>query len=116
MPRRGEVKNRVSNDFVSLQKYGRNWYFFPGKRFEKWALVEISSIVDVPSDMEIYDLRDGKYAVFNHQGPASEVLKTMRYIIGEWIPKSEYTLDDREHFEVLTEGYNPMDPQATEEI
>jgi AraC family transcriptional regulator len=78
--------------------------------------VEVSSMADVPSDMEIYDLQGGKYAVFNHQGPASEASKTMRYIFGEWIPNSEYTLDDREHFEVLPEGYNPMDPQATEEI
>ena len=116
MPRRREVKNRVSKDFISLQNYGENWDFSPAKRFEKWALVEVSSMTDVPDNMETYNLRGGKYAVFSHQGPAGEAPKTMRYIFGEWLPKSKYTLDDREHFEVLPEGYNPMDSQATEEI
>jgi len=40
----------------------------------------------------------------------------MRYIFGEWLPKSGYTLDDREHFEILFEGYNPVDSEATEDI
>jgi AraC family transcriptional regulator len=116
MPRRGEIKNRVSNDFISLQNYGESWDFSPDKRFEKWAVVEVSSMVDVPPNMKTYDLRGGKYAVFTHQGPASEAPKTMGYIFSEWIPKSQFTLDKREHFEVLPEGYNPMDPEAKEEI
>jgi AraC family transcriptional regulator len=116
MPRRGEIKNRISNDFISLQNYGENWNFSPDKRFEKWALVEVSSVVDIPANMEPYSLQGGKFAVFSHKGPASEAPKIMRYIYGVWMPKSEYTLDVREHFEVLPEGYNPMDPQATEEI
>lgn len=116
MPRRNEIKNRASSDYVSLQNYGENWDFSPDKRFEKWALVEVSGVSDVPESMETYDLHGGKYAVFNHQGPASEAPKLMRYIFGEWLPKSNYSLDDREHFEILPEGYNPVDPQAKEEI
>jgi len=116
MPRRKEIEYRVTSDFISLQNYGKNWNFSPDKRFEKWAVVEVSSIVNIPDDMETYDLQGGKYAVFNHQGPAREAPKTMQYIFKEWLPKSEYTLDNREHFEVLPEGYNPMDPKATEEI
>jgi AraC family transcriptional regulator len=116
MPRREEIEYRVTSDFISLQNYGKNWDFSPDKRFEKWAVVEVSSTADIPENMEIYDLQGGKYAVFNHQGPASEAPKTMQYIFKEWLPKSEYTLDGREHFGVLPKGYNPMDPQATEEI
>lgn len=116
IPRRGEVKNRVSRDFISLQNYRENWNFSADRRFEKWALVEVSSTVDVPVDMETYYLQGGQYAVFSHKGPASDAPEIMRYIFAEWIPNSEYTIDDREHFEVLPEGYNPMDLEATEEI
>lgn len=116
MPKRGEIKNRVSGDFISLQNYGENWDFSPDKPFKKWALVEVSTVADMPANMEAYDLQGGKYAVFTHHGPASEASITMRHIFTEWLPASGYMLDNRDHFEVLPEGYNPMEPHATEEI
>jgi AraC family transcriptional regulator len=116
MPRRTEIKNRLSADYISMQKYGENWNFSPIALFEKWATVEVSSFSEIPPNMKTYLLEGGKYAVFTHQGPASSAAKTMRTIFGEWLPKSVYTLDNREHFEVLPEGYSPIDPEATEEI
>jgi AraC family transcriptional regulator len=116
MPRLGEINNRVSGEFISLQNYGENWTFSPDKPFKKWALVEVSSVGDTPADMEAYELQGGKYAVFTHHGPASKAPATMKHIFIEWLPESGYSLDNREHFEVLPENYNPMDPNATEEI
>ena len=116
MPRRAEVKNRINSDFISMQKYGENWDFAPDLPFEKWATVEVSSLEEVPINMETYQLQGGKYAVFIHRGPASEAAKTMQYIFGQWFPKSKYVPDNREHFEILPEGYSPVDPRATEEI
>ncbi len=116
MPRRAEVKNRVSADFISMQNYGEDWNFSPIETFEKWATVEVSSFEKTPPTMETHLLCGGKYAVFIHHGPASEAPKTMQYIFGEWFPKSKYLLDSREHFEILPEGYSPIDPQAKEEI
>lgn len=116
MPRRAEVNNRVTKNFISMQKYGENWNFSPTVLFEKWAAVEVSSFEDVPPEMETYSIQGGKYAVFIHRGPANEAPKTMQFIFGRWLPGSEYTLDNREHFEILPEGYNPMDPKAQEEI
>ncbi len=116
MPRRAEVKNRVSADVISMQNYREDWNFSPTETFEKWAIVEVSSFEETPSTMETYLLHGGKYAVFIHHGPASEAAMTMQYIFGEWFPKSKYLLDSREHFEILPEGYSPIDPQATEEI
>lgn len=69
-----------------------------------------------PPEMETYLLKGGKYAVFIHQGLASEATKIMQYIFGQWLPQSKYVLDSREHFEILPEGYSPLDPQAREEI
>ena len=116
MPRRSEVKNRTTTDFISMQRYGEGWNFSPTAIFEKWATVEVTSFDEVPSKMETYLLEGGEYAVFAHKGPASEAPKTMQYIFGQWLPESKYNLDNREHFEVLPEGYNPIDPQAEEEI
>lgn len=116
MPRRAEVKNRLTADFISMQKYGENWNFSPDSLFEKWATVEVSSFAEVPPNMETYLLQGGKYAVFLHRGPASAAVKTMQYIFGQWLTKSAYVLDNREHFEILPDGYSPVDTNATEEI
>jgi AraC family transcriptional regulator len=116
MPRRREIKNRTSTDYISMQKYGENLFVSPESLFKKWATVEVSSFEDVPPDMDTYLLLGGKYAVFIHHGPASAAGKTMHYIFSEWLPKSAYKLDNREHFEVLPDGYNPVDPEAKEEI
>jgi len=116
MPRRAETKNRVTADFISMQKYGDNWNFSPDLLFEKWAAVEVSSFDEVPADMETYLLKGGNYAVFTHHGPASTAFKTMQYIFSDWLPKSSFELDHREHFEILPAGYSPVDPEAKEEI
>lgn len=116
MPRRSEVKNRTTSDFISMQNFREGWNFSPIATFEKWATVEVSSFNEVPTKMETYLMEGGKYAVFVHHGPASEATKTMQYIFGQWLPGSKYEFDNREHFEVLPEGYNPLDPQAKEEI
>ena len=116
MPRRAEVKNRVNSDFISMQRYSNNWDFSPASLFEKWAAVEVSSFTGVPHEMETCLLQGGKYAVFIHHGPASTAADTMQYIFGKWLPASEYELDNREHFEILPEDYNPADPNASEEI
>jgi AraC family transcriptional regulator len=116
MPRRTEVKNRISKDFISMQKYGENWNFSPDSLFEKWAAVEVSNFLEIPPNMETYLLQGGKYAVFIHHGPASLAAKTMQYIFGQWFPNSAFLPDNREHFEILPEDYNPVDPEAKEEI
>ena len=118
MPRRKEVSNRVDHTFISMQVYqkGEKNHFVPTTLFEKWAVVEVNDSIDIPEGMDTYQLRGGKYAVFIHQGPANLFPKTMQYIFGEWMPTSGYELDDREHFEVLPEGYDPIDPNASEEV
>lgn len=116
MPRRSEINNRLTSEFISMQKYPDNWNFSPDSLFVKWAAVEVSSFSDVPLEMETYTLRGGTYAVFIHHGPASAAAKTMQHIFGQWLPQSEYSLDNREHFEILPEGYNTVDPNASEEI
>ena len=87
----------------------------PEAMFAKWAVVRVQEFESVPAGMKTYDLRGGLYAVFVHNGPATD-LSTFFYIFQDWLPISEYSLDDREHFEALPEGYNALDPNAREEI
>ncbi len=116
MPRRNEVKNRLSKDYFSMQTYEKNWTFSPHKPFQKWAAVEVSEFSEVPAGMQTHVLNGGLYAVFIHQGPAATAPTTMEYIFVKWLPNSDYRLDDREHFEILPENYNPLDEKACEEI
>ncbi len=118
MPRRSEVSNRSSSEYISMQVYEKDQsnLFSPTTLFEKWAAVEVLTQEDIPDDMEPYFLNGGKYAVFIHKGPASEFPKTMQYIFGSWLPRSEYELDNREHFEILPEDYSPTASDTREEV
>ncbi|MBI9051904.1 MAG: GyrI-like domain-containing protein [Anaerolineaceae bacterium] len=118
MPRRREVVNRVDENFISMQVYqkGEQNHFLPTTVFDKWAVVEVSDADEIPEGMETYVMQGGKYAMFVHHGSANEFPKTMQSIFGEWMPRSDYQLDDREQFEVLAENYDPIDVNAREEV
>ena len=118
MPRRHEVKSRATNEYMSMQVYSATGgqIFSPTTVFEKWAVVEVLAHDLVPDGMESYTLAGGQYAVFVHNGPASAAPKTMQHIFGTWLPYSGYELDNREHFEILPEGYDPLDQRAREEV
>jgi AraC family transcriptional regulator len=117
MPRRGEVSQRSNSNFISMQVFpqGPAQVADPEATFTKWAAVEVSADSNLPEGMQRYTLAGGLYAVFHHQGPATDI-STFMYAFGTWLPGSAYTLDDREHFEVLPENYQPMDPNAEEDI
>ena len=119
MPRRKEIKDIVSNDLISMQVYKgildlKNYNY--DEEFEKWASVEVTDFNSVPAGMLGYVLKGGLYAVFLHKGPASDGSETFKYIFTQWLPGSDYDLDDREHFEILGDKYKNNDPDSEEEI
>ncbi len=118
MPKKDEIKNRKNSKFISMSIHGSNTsdLFNSNTIFEKWAAVEVLNFSSVPEGMKTHTLQGGDYVVFIHNGPASEAPKTWKYIFGVWFPSSEYELDKREHFEILPEGYSPVDPNAKEEV
>jgi len=119
MPRRKEIKNNLTSDLFSLQVYDNPSYFTdfnPHNLFEKWAAIEVAGFDAIPDDMESYTLTGGLYAVFTHKGAAATGPETFRYIFGTWLPGSEYTLDNRAHFEILGAKYKNDDPESEEEI
>ena len=118
MPRRKEIKNDLTNDLISLVVYAPNHFidFKPTNEFERWATVEVENFNKVPDEMETYNLSSGLYAVFNYKGMSSGASAFFQYIFTEWVPNSDYLLDDRAHFEVLGEKYKNNDPSSEEEI
>lgn len=118
MPRRKEITNNLTNDLISLVEYAPNHFidFKPTNQFERWATVEVENFNNVPVELETYNLSSGLYAVFNYKGMSSGAAAFFQYIYSEWVPNSEYILDDRAHFEVLGEKYKNNDPSSEEEI
>ncbi len=117
--RETKVINRSDENYYSMQIYPQNFSFEtfdPTMEFTKWAAVEVDCADYMDHGMNKYLLQGGLYAVFIHRGPASEFSKAYTFIFSQWLPRSGYELDYREHFELLPKDYNPMDPNATEEI
>jgi AraC family transcriptional regulator len=122
MPRRHEVPGRVEGRYISMAVRDRVSGADPSgllpvdTPFDRWVAVEVNAAGGVPEGMESHIRSGGLYAVFVHRGPASAAPRTWGYIFGTWLPASQFELDDREHFEVLPEGYRPDDPAAEEEV
>ncbi len=117
MPRRKEIQHIVGTELYSAEVYEPGFFdrFNPAATFDKWAAVEVSDWNNIPEGMETLTF-EGLYAVFLHRGPASAAEKTYRYIFTEWLPQSEFILDDRPHFAVMGAQYKKDDPDSEEEI
>lgn len=119
MPLRGSISNKENSDFYSLQVYHDLFdykNFDPNQYFTKWAAVEVKDALNIPNQLQLFTLNGGLYAVFIHRGTPQGFRKTFQFIFEEWLPASKYQVDDRPHFELLTDKYRPDDPSATEEV
>jgi AraC family transcriptional regulator len=117
MPEKHRIKNNIGSSLYSVEVYDQHYFenFNPGAEFDKWATIEVSDFDSVPEGMDTLEL-DGLYAVFVHKGLTSEASKTFLYIFQEWLPASEYMLDDRPHFEIMDDKYKHEDLSSEEEL
>jgi len=114
MMRRNEITNRTSDNLFSLQIYPEN--FSPNRSFTKYALAEVSDFDNMPNDFETFALEGGKYLVFSYQGKAENGPELFGYIFQNFIPENNFEVDDRPHFEIFGDDYNPNSDSAEEEI
>jgi len=116
-PRRKEIINNMNSDLISMVVYKPTHFanFKPTNEFERWATVEVADFDKIPNEMEPFVLPSGLYAVFDYKGLSTDN-SIFQYILGTWLPSSDYVLDDRPHFEVLGEKYKNNDPNSEEEI
>lgn len=108
MPRRKEIRNTISQDLYSIQVYPENSLgkgFDPNTIFTKWAGCPVKDAIHIPENMDVLTIPEGKYAIFEHKGPASEFAKTFNYIFQEWLTSSGFMVDYRPQFEVMGEKY-----------
>jgi AraC family transcriptional regulator len=116
MPERKKVANKVSDDLISMQVYRHPLHIGDAtQEFEKWAVTEVSHFEEIPDGMESFILEEGLYAVFEYKGLNTDTAIFM-YIFKEWLPNSDYELDQRPHFEILGSKYKNGDPESEEEI
>ena len=118
-PRRKEIKNSVNHDLYSVELYPDNLFFekfIPSKDYEKWAAVEVNNFDSIPNDMEKLIIPKGQYAVFHYKGKPSEAEETFKFIYGNWLPNSDYKMDDRPYFALMGEKYKGEDPESEEEF
>tara|TARA_R110002050_G_scaffold64647_2_gene140464 strand:- start:11639 stop:12130 length:492 start_codon:yes stop_codon:yes gene_type:complete len=119
MKRRKEIGNLIGAHLISMQIYDRQLSFpefNDSIPFEKWAVVEVEDFEFLPQGFESYTLLGGLYAVFIHKGLPSDFPRTAQYIFGEWLPKSDYQLDHREHFEIMGDKYSNNNSNSEEEV
>lgn len=117
LPERTKITNNLNGDLISMVIYSPGHFanFNPANEFERWAAVEVADFHNVPEALETYALPGGLYAVFHYKGLNTDNT-IFQYILGTWLPSSDYVLDDRPHFEVLGEKYKNNDPESEEEI
>ncbi len=118
MPHRAEIKHNINSSLYSIEVYPDGFFnnFNPALEYEKWAGVEVTTAEHIPDDMEILNIPEGLYAIFTHRGPASTGPKTYQYIFAEWLPHSEYVIDERPHFALMTERYKHEQDNSEEDI
>lgn len=118
MSGRKEIHSIKSTELYSMQIYDPLFFddFRSAAKFEKWAAIEVTDFNSVPDGMETFILQGGLYAVFLYHGSSVNADKTFKYIYNTWLPDSDYSLDNRPHFEVLGEKYVNESPDSEEEI
>lgn len=116
MPERMKIRHKLSNDLISMRVYDKP--IEPensSQQFDKWAAVEVDDLNYQPGGMESFMLPAGLYAVFDYKGLNTDS-SIFIYIFMEWLPNSNYVIDERPHFEVLGAKYKNNDPNSEEEI
>jgi AraC family transcriptional regulator len=91
--------------------------FTPHTHFIKWAAVQVLDFENIPAGMDRLIIPAGSYAIFVHKGPVHTFYRTIQYIYGQWLPDSDYVLDQRPQFEIMTEKYlGPDHPDSEEQV
>ena len=120
MKKKKEISNAKCEDLFSVQVYDDGFLkgqFNSQSVFEKWAAIEVKDFSQLPEGLQGLKLPGGLYAVFTHKGTSKEFAETAKFIFEEWLPGSDYVLDNRPHFEVLGEEYKgPENPDSKERI
>lgn len=79
----------------------------PGDSMVYIAARPVKSSQPLPEGMVAVQLPATRYAVFTHSGPLSNLMHTINYIWGTWLPRSSYKHSESFDFELYDERFNP---------
>ena len=118
MPIINLITNRVDQTTISLQNYTsfNIENFSPAIVFEKWIGVQVKDLNTVPDNLQSLTINAGKYLVINFEGTIEDFVSFWQDIHFNWLPNSEFKIDNRPHFERLGPEYNPNQAVNKEEI
>lgn len=109
-PYRDLIKNRASDESFGIYEC----YKEDGDKvnFSYICSAAVTSFDDVPEGMITRELAPQMYAKFIHKGSIADLDKTLKYIWGSWLPKSDYEYEEKPDFELYPSNYNVMDPNC----
>ncbi len=109
-PYRDLITNRASEQsfgiYESYQEDGDE------VQFNYVCCAQVNDFEHVPEGMITRELPEQLYAKFIHRGSIANLDKTLKYIWGSWLPKSNYEYVEKPDFELYPPGYNVMDPNS----
>lgn len=113
MPRKKEIRNAISNEFIAIQVYPNNFASNPSA-YEIWASVEVEDTTGIPLEMQTFKIPSGRYAVFQLKG--MDIYGLYQKLMTQWLPSSGYEIANRPHFQVMGEAYKNGSPDSEEEV
>ena len=115
MPKLKTIQGRIDSDLIALQDYRRSDPKDPTSAFDMWALTKVRVGTTAPTSLQMLDVSGGLYAIFLLKG--HDVTGLMDEIMNEWLPTSDYMLDNsRPHFQVMGDKYKNNQPDSEEDF
>lgn len=105
--RRPEIKSRNSKYDIGVCCPTHSDIPVDSGKFVYIAASPVDDKADPPAGMVKTVLPAGRYAVFTHKGPISQLKHTLNYIWGTWMPKAEFEKRDAPDFELYDERFDP---------
>ncbi len=118
-PRVKEISHKKNDRFYSVQNYFEfdPIQFTSETVFDKWAAVEVENEDKLPEGMQKLVIPAGIYATFVHRGTVMDFSKSLYYFFSQWLPNSDYVLENHPHFEVFDHRYlGPQNPDSIEDV
>lgn len=118
MPGRNSIEQQKGEELYSIEQYPEGYFLQhdPSRIFNKWAAVEVWADAPVPANMERLVVPAGGYAVFSYKGPVSRTPELFAYIFNQWLPDSDFEVDNRPHLGVMGKRYSNDADDSEEEF
>lgn len=107
-PLMNSIRDRIDSDRYSVQVYPNTDFFNPfdiNKMFIKYAGIKINPVEHLSDNTQQLIIPEGHYVSVNYIGRPRHADKVFQYIFYDWLPNSEYCLDNRPHIAIMEKTY-----------